>query len=164
MRHVGRVLLDPPEPVRPESIPLDRPAPIRGPLYVAPVSDVTPLGNGRYLVQQDSTTELAYAVASGRETWVFLDGRAYVIGSAAAARRGASVSNDADALAAPMPATVVRIEVSPGQTVVKDGLLVMLEAMKMELPIRAPRDGRVTGIHCRVGEIVQPGVPLLEIA
>ena len=62
-----------------------------------------------------------------------------------------------------MPATVVRIEVSPGQTVAKDSLLVMLEAMKMELPIRAPRDGRVTAIHCRAGEIVQPGVPLLEI-
>jgi len=42
--------------------------------------------------------------------------------------------------------------------------LVMLEAMKMELPIKAPRDGRVTAIHCRVGEIVQPGVPLLEIS
>jgi len=53
--------------------------------------------------------------------------------------------------------------VSPGQTVAKDSLLVMLEAMKMELPIRAPRDGRVTAIHCRAGEIVQPGVPLLEI-
>jgi biotin carboxyl carrier protein len=63
-----------------------------------------------------------------------------------------------------MPATVVRIEVSPEQTVTKDSLLVMLEAMKMELPIRAPRDGRVTAIHCRVGEIVQPGVPLLEIS
>jgi acetyl-CoA/propionyl-CoA carboxylase biotin carboxyl carrier protein len=63
-----------------------------------------------------------------------------------------------------MPATVVRIEVSAGQTVAKDTLLVMLEAMKMELPIRAPRDGRVTAIHCRIGEIVQPGVPLLEIS
>jgi biotin carboxyl carrier protein len=63
-----------------------------------------------------------------------------------------------------MPATVVRIEVSPEQAVTRDTLLVMLEAMKMELPIRAPRDGRVTAIHCRVGEIVQPGVPLLEIS
>lgn len=125
---------------------------------------VTPLGNGRYLVEHESTTQLAYAVATGRETWVFLDGRAYVVGATAAARTGASITSDADALAAPMPATVVRIEVSPEQTVTKDSLLVMLEAMKMELPIRAPRDGRVIAIHCRVGEIVQPGVPLLEIS
>jgi biotin carboxyl carrier protein len=127
------------------------------------VSEVTPLGNGRYLVAHESTTQLAYAVASGRETWVFLDGRTYVVGSAAGAGARASVTSDADALAAPMPATVVRIDVGPGQTVAKDSLLVMLEAMKMELPIKAPRDGRVTSINCRVGEIVQPGVPLLEI-
>jgi 3-methylcrotonyl-CoA carboxylase alpha subunit len=124
---------------------------------------VVRLGNGRYLVEHESMMQPAYAIASGRETWVFLNGRAYLVGSAASARTGASVTTDADALAAPMPATVVRIEVSPGQTVAKDSLLVMLEAMKMELPIRAPRDGRVTAIHCRAGEIVQPGVPLLEI-
>jgi urea carboxylase len=39
----------------------------------------------------------------------------------------------------------------------------MLEAMKMELPIKAPRDGRVTAVHCKPGELVQPGVPLLEL-
>jgi acetyl-CoA/propionyl-CoA carboxylase biotin carboxyl carrier protein len=99
----------------------------------------------------------------GGQTWVFLDGRTFLVGSSAVARAHASSSDGAEALAAPMPATVVKIEVAPGQTVTRDSLLVMLEAMKMELPIRAPRDGRVTAIHCRVGEIVQPGVPLLEI-
>jgi biotin carboxyl carrier protein len=39
----------------------------------------------------------------------------------------------------------------------------MLEAMKMELPIRAPRDARVKAIACRQGDLVQPGVPLLEL-
>jgi len=33
----------------------------------------------------------------------------------------------------------------------------------MELPIRAPRDGRVRAVHCREGEIVQPGVRLVEL-
>ena len=130
---------------------------------MALVSDVTPLGNGRYLIEQGSTTTVAFAVASGRETWVFLDGRTFLVGSSTGQRTRVSSTDEGDALAAPMPATVVRIEVTPGQSVTKDGLLVMLEAMKMELPIRAPRDGRVTTIHCRVGEIVQPGVPLLEI-
>jgi 3-methylcrotonyl-CoA carboxylase alpha subunit len=130
---------------------------------VTRVSKVTPLGDGRYLVEGESPAQLAYAVASDRGTWVFLNGRAYLAGSPATARSRASTTDDADALAAPMPATVVRIEVSAGQTVTKDSLLVMLEAMKMELPIRAPRDGRVKAINCRVGEIVQPGVPLLEI-
>jgi biotin carboxyl carrier protein len=126
--------------------------------------DIVPLGNGRYLVEQGSTTQLAHAVDAGGKTWVFLDGRTFVVGSSAIVRARASSTDDADALAAPMPATVVRIEVQPGQTVLRDSLLVMLEAMKMELPIRAPREGRVTAIHCQVGEIVQPGVPLLEIS
>jgi 3-methylcrotonyl-CoA carboxylase alpha subunit len=126
--------------------------------------EIVPLGNGRYLVEQGSTMQLAYAVASGSQAWVFVDGRTFVVGSPTTGRARASSTDDSDALAAPMPATVVRIDVRPGQTVSRDSLLVMLEAMKMELPIRAPRDGRVTAIHCREGEIVQPGVPLLEIS
>jgi biotin carboxyl carrier protein len=64
---------------------------------------------------------------------------------------------------APMPATVVDIHVTPGQQVARDALLITLEAMKMELPIKAPRDGRVTAISCKPGELVQPGVRLMEI-
>ena len=67
------------------------------------------------------------------------------------------------ALSAPMPATVVAIIVAPGQEVAAGDLLVMLEAMKMELPIRAPRAGRVKTLACREGELVQPGVPLVEM-
>ena len=36
--------------------------------------------------------------------------------------------------------------------------------MKMELPIRAPADGTVTALHCREGELVQPGQDLVELA
>jgi biotin carboxyl carrier protein len=125
---------------------------------------VVPLGNGRYLIEQGSSSRVAYAASAGRETWVFLDGRTFLVGAGADTGARTSTTDDADALAAPMPATVSRLEVSPGQKVTRDSLLVMLEAMKMELPIRAPRDGTVTAVHCRVGEIVQPGVPLLEMS
>ena len=133
------------------------------PLKGSPL-DVVPLGSGRYLVQDGTAASVAFAVNASRETWVFLDGRAYVVAaSGKTSARGAS-TDDAAALAAPMPATVVKIEVAPGQTVTRDSLLIMLEAMKMELPIRAPRDGVVKSINCRAGEIVQPGVPLLELS
>jgi biotin carboxyl carrier protein len=62
-----------------------------------------------------------------------------------------------------MPATVLMINVQPGQQVAKGDLLIMLEAMKMELPVKAPRDGRVMALGCKPGELVQPGVPLLEL-
>jgi 3-methylcrotonyl-CoA carboxylase alpha subunit len=43
-------------------------------------------------------------------------------------------------------------------------MLLTLEAMKMELAIKAPYRGVVRSIACRVGELVQPGLPLVELA
>jgi biotin carboxyl carrier protein len=125
---------------------------------------VTPLGNGVYRVEQGEQRRLAYAAGPPEARWVFLDGRAYVVDAApqGAVRRRAR-GHDEDALAAPMPATVVKITVEPGERVSKGDVLIMLEAMKMELPIKAPRDSVVRAIACRPGELVQPGVPLLEL-
>jgi biotin carboxyl carrier protein len=39
----------------------------------------------------------------------------------------------------------------------------VLEAMKMELPVRAPRAGRISAIRCKPGELVQPGIALVEL-
>jgi len=122
---------------------------------------VVPLGGGRFQVDDGRTRRTAFAVAAG-DTWVFLDGRVFVVPQAGAVARRTG-TDDAAALMAPMPATVVNIHVEEGQQVSRDALLISLEAMKMELPIKAPRSGRVTAIRCRTGELVQPGVPLLEI-
>ena len=62
-----------------------------------------------------------------------------------------------------MPATVRRINVAVGDAVAAGDTLIVLEAMKMELPIRAGAAGTVTSIACREGELVQPGVALVEI-
>jgi 3-methylcrotonyl-CoA carboxylase alpha subunit len=124
---------------------------------------VTPLGSGRYRVGDGTRQWLAYGVAAGDERWVFLDGGVYVIDAAPAVRRKARHGHDETALASPMPATVVMINVEPGQQVAQGDLLLMLEAMKMELPIKAPRHGRITAINCRQGELVQPGVALVEL-
>ncbi len=56
-----------------------------------------------------------------------------------------------------MPATVVKILVEPGAPVSKGDIVLMLEAMKMELPVRASRDGVVRAVLCKPGELVQPG-------
>jgi biotin carboxyl carrier protein len=98
-------------------------------------------------------------------TWVFIDGDVFLVQVADAQqaptrRRDRS---DQDALAAPMPATVSRILVDIGQPVARGDTLVLLEAMKMEMPIKAPHAGHVTAIHCQPGELVQPGMPLLDL-
>jgi acetyl/propionyl-CoA carboxylase alpha subunit len=66
------------------------------------------------------------------------------------------------AVTAPMPATVLRINVKPGDAVKKGDILVLLEAMKMELPIRAIDAGVVAAVRCREGELVDADAVLLE--
>ena len=67
-------------------------------------------------------------------------------------------------MTAPMPATVIRIHVKPGDAVKKGQILALLEAMKMELPLRAPADGIVAAVHCRDGELVPADAPLIDLA
>jgi 3-methylcrotonyl-CoA carboxylase alpha subunit len=124
---------------------------------------VRPLGDGRFEVASDAGRRLAYAVRGGGTTWVFLDGRVHVVGSALRSRRSAGRRDDEFALAAPMPATVSAVHVEAGRQVASGDLLVTLEAMKMELAIKAPRDGRIRRVACRPGDLVQPGVPLVEL-
>ncbi len=133
---------------------------------------VEAIGNGRYRIVSGEQNDLAYAVwdrgsstalGAGR-TWVFIAGRTYVIeGQDRDGRARPQKTDDHLALSAPMPATVLAVTVAPGQDVQTGDVLIMLEAMKMELPITAPRAGRVTTIACREGQLVQPGVPLLEL-
>jgi len=125
---------------------------------------VTPLGNGVYRVTDGTRSRIAYAAGPADARWVFIDGRVYVIDAAPRGMpRRKKRSDDHGPLAAPMPATVVTVNVEPGQRVARGDVLIMLEAMKMELPIKAPRDATVKAIACRQGELVQPGIPLLVL-
>ena len=103
----------------------------------------------------------AVTVANGETRWVFLDGEAWEFEVHSPGRRKGAAPQAT--LTSPMPATVRKIAVSPGATVKKGDTLIVLEAMKMELPVRAPSDGIVKTISCREGELVQPGVPLVEM-
>ncbi|HET6826471.1 MAG TPA: biotin/lipoyl-containing protein, partial [Amnibacterium sp.] len=64
---------------------------------------------------------------------------------------------------APMQATVVKVVVEPGQRVVTGDLVAVLEAMKMEQPITAHRDGVIAGLTAKAGTTVAAGTVLLEI-
>lgn len=80
----------------------------------------------------------------------------------AAQVRGARHGN-ADTLASPMPATVISVLVSAGDRVAQGDTLVLLEAMKMELPLRAPHAGVVADVRCTPGALVQPGAALVTL-
>jgi len=67
-------------------------------------------------------------------------------------------------VSAPMPGTILSVNVQPGQAVKKGDILVMLEAMKMENEIMAPVDGTVSGLNVAKGQSVQSGDVLLTLA
>jgi biotin carboxyl carrier protein len=62
-----------------------------------------------------------------------------------------------------MPGKVLAVKVAPGQRVVKGEELLVVEAMKMENALRAPRDGTVKAVNARAGEMVGPASVLVEL-
>jgi 3-methylcrotonyl-CoA carboxylase alpha subunit len=82
---------------------------------------------------------------------------------APAARQRASTSAGRN-LIAPMPATVIKVHVKAGDAVKKGDTVVVLEAMKMELPLRALGEGVVSAVRCREGELVPADSTLIEFA
>lgn len=129
------------------------------------VYQVEGIGDGLYRVGDGSRHWTVAVAGPPDDRWVAVDGRVarLELSTGTAGRRRKSRGGGADALAAPMPATVVKVLVDAGASVKQGETLILLEAMKMELAVRAPRDGVVGVVACRPGELVQPGVPLLEL-
>ena len=75
-----------------------------------------------------------------------------------------SAGASGDAVKSPMQATVVKVAVEDGQQVVKGDLVVVLEAMKMEQPLEAHKDGTVGNIDADAGATVSAGHRLLTIS
>lgn len=70
----------------------------------------------------------------------------------------------AGAVVAPMTGKVVQVRVKPGDAVKADDVLLVLEAMKMEYRLGAPRDGVVEAVRCEEGELVDLGASLITLA
>ena len=84
---------------------------------------------------------------------------------AAPAASAAPVNLEAgEAVNAPMPGNILRIDVAKGDTVKAGQVLVILEARKMENEIVAPKDGTVAQIVTSKGADVDTGSPLIVIA
>ena len=66
-------------------------------------------------------------------------------------------------ITAPMPGKIFEVNVAPGDTVTADQEVLILEAMKMEMPIVAPAAGTVKSVNCNPGDAVQGGDLLVTI-
>ena len=83
--------------------------------------------------------------------------------AAAPAAAAPAVTGAGDAVTAPMPGTILKVNVKVGDAVKAGTVLCVLEAMKMENEIMAPKDGTVTQVLVNKGSTVDTGAPLVVI-
>lgn len=86
------------------------------------------------------------------------------VAAAPAAPAPAAPAAEGKPVAAPMPGTIVSVNVTQGQAVKSGDVLVILEAMKMENEIKAPADGTVASVNVNKGESVDSGQTLVTLS
>lgn len=122
---------------------------------------------GRLAAIEISGTVFPLRVArQGERIFVGCAGSAFEIrriAAGASPRRGAGPGDTHAGLVAPMPGRIRRALVGRGDPVRKGQVVLILEAMKMEHAIRAPRDGVVTSLEHGDGDLVEAGTVLAEI-
>jgi biotin carboxyl carrier protein len=148
---------------------------------------ITEIAPGELALDGDGNRVRAFVASDEHATWVFIEGRTFRFEKVRTGSNGfervregsnrfekvregsnrfekvRGGSRGLTDLSAPMPATVLRILTAPGKTVRHGETLILLEAMKMELPLRAPQDGTVKKVLCEEGQLVQPGSILVEM-
>jgi 3-methylcrotonyl-CoA carboxylase alpha subunit len=108
----------------------------------------------------------SHRVAAARGTeglWISIAGRSSFHPDPKRHAKGAGPGVEQDEVRAPMTGKVVAVEVAPGDSVAEGALLAILEAMKMEYRLTAPRAGKVAGVHCQAGQLVDLGKPLVTL-
>ncbi len=104
-----------------------------------------------------------YAQKVKRQLWFHYDGQVHIYEPEQKKQnQGAGGNDQAMALTAPMPGKVTKLSVKEGELVEKGQTLVVMEAMKMEYRLEAPRMTRVKSVHCNEGEQVGLGVTLVR--
>jgi biotin carboxyl carrier protein len=139
-----------------------------------------------YQRERGALIERPYSLAqAGNGTWsILIDGRSYAVSILSAGevsvnghvfhvdvfdprelrgRRSAADNSGPQAVTAPMPGRVIRVLVEPGQQVAADEGLIVVEAMKMQNEMKAPRAGHVAAIKTVAGATVSAGDVLLMI-
>ena len=103
-------------------------------------------------------------VPAGTGLWVLHDGRAYTVALADHAVEDGEAASGLDHVTAPLPGKVAKVSVRGGDTVERGAMLVVLEAMKMELGVEAPRGGRIDEVAVTEGDQVVEGAVLVTFA
>jgi 3-methylcrotonyl-CoA carboxylase alpha subunit len=76
----------------------------------------------------------------------------------------ATVAGTGDRIVAPMPGRIVLVKAKPGDDVAEGEEVLVMEAMKMELTLRAPRAGRIDSVQAAAGDFVEADAVLVKLA
>ena len=123
-------------------------------------------------VDEDETPSKKIVVeVNGRRVEVALPASLAFSGGAGAPKKrakkrrggGGKAAVSGDAVTAPMQGTIIKVSVEEGQEVAEGETVLVLEAMKMENPVKAHKAGKVTGLKAEEGSTVKKGDVLLEI-
>lgn len=146
-----------------ESHPVALLADGRGGYRIAGTGGVA-LDGGRLVT--DAGSSEAIVARAGNHLWVHLDGRAYelVWQDAVAHHAGEAGGPAADGARAPMPGAVISVSVAAGDAVTAGDTLMVIESMKLETAIKAPRDGIVAVVHVAPGDVFDRDARLVSLA
>src|SRR5687768_9765769 len=111
----------------------------------------------------DGKRVTAYISSDNAKRWVTINGQTFVLTKSSGTRKGGHTHHAAGELTAPMPGQVRVVNVNEGDIVTKGQTLLVLEAMKMEIHVHAPRDGVVKKLFVRQGQTVEREQILIEI-
>ncbi|GAA1242540.1 acetyl/propionyl/methylcrotonyl-CoA carboxylase subunit alpha [Pseudonocardia aurantiaca] len=134
---------------------------------------VAPFESGAGADTQDAPRQTVVVEVGGRRLEVSLPGDLALGGGSGPAaakapprKRGGgkgATKVSGDAVTAPMQGTIIKVAVADGDTVAAGDLVVVLEAMKMENPVTAHKDGTITGLSADTGTSVSQGTVICEI-
>ena len=127
------------------------------------VAKILQFNEGRLDFLIDGKRVTAYVSSDGNKCWVTVNGKTLVLTKSSGVRKSAHGQHVAGELTAPMPGQVRAVNVSEGEVVTKGQPLLLLEAMKMEIRVQAPRDGVVKKLFVQHGQTVEREQLLIEI-
>ncbi len=145
--------------------------------------DVTPSGKSYRLTIEDNAVDVeilqakagkldllidgkqvtAYVSSDNARRWVTVNGQTFVLTKSSGMKRKSAGHDHASELAAPMPGLVRAVNVNEGDMVIKGQTLLLLEAMKMEIRVQAPKEGVVKKLFVKQGQTVEREQILIEV-
>jgi 3-methylcrotonyl-CoA carboxylase alpha subunit len=120
--------------------------------------------DGAVSLTLDGARSPAVVLDHGDDIAVFVDGAGWRFARVDSLAPPPGADPSAGRLSAPMPGRVVQLLVAAGEAVRQGQPLIVVEAMKMEHTIAAPRDGTVEAVRYAVGDLVEEGAELIALA